>query len=295
MAYRVTHLRNGSFKLDAGSMFGLIPKTVWSDWIDVDEHNRFTIQQNSLLLEGEDGSLVLIEAGIGGKVTDRERSIYGLGDDYRAVHESVLAAGREPEDVSAVVLTHLHFDHAGGLTRLDGSASPVVAFPNAEIIVQEREWKDAVANKSTMTKTYLKDHLTDGVAERLRVVPEDGPEEAQVLDDLWVLRTPGHTWGQQSVRFRCVGGPDDRADALAGRVVCFVSDVMPTHWHARPTTNLAYDVEPYTSMLERTKLMERAIAEGWVLMPNHDPADWPFFEPAVDPEHPKRWVLRELS
>lgn len=311
MAYRVHLLRNGRFSLDAGSMFGLIPKVVWQDWVEIDEQNRMTLQQNALLLEGEDGGLVLIETGIGGKITDRERKIYTLGDDFRPVHESVIAAGKDPADVSAVVVTHLHFDHAGGLTKLDGDGSPVLAFPNAEIIVQEREWKDAVAGKSTMTKTYLKDHLTSEVAERLRLIPPIGNggngsasvaasassplAQTQVLDDLWVFPTPGHTWGQQSVRFRCVGGEDERAEGLAGRSVVFVSDVMPTHWHSRPTTNLAYDVEPYVSMCERVKLLERASNEGWVVLPNHDPSEWPFFEVSPDPETPKRWVLTELG
>lgn len=295
MSYSVTLLRNGFFKLDAGSMFGLIPKTVWSSWVETDEHNRMTIQQNSLLLRGEDGGLVLIEAGIGDKFGDKERGIYGLGDDWRGVHESVVAAGHDPADVTAVIVTHLHFDHAGGLTTRDALGQAVPAFPNARIIVQEREWKDAIANKSTMTKTYLKDHLTPEIAERLELVPEDGPDEAEVLPGIKVFRTPGHTWGQQSVRFKCAGAAGEAPGALAGRIVCFAADVMPTHHHSRPTTNLAYDVECYTSMLSRTDLLQRAYDERWVLVPNHDPAGRPFFEASPDPDNPKRWRILPLA
>ncbi len=300
MPYTVHLLKNGSFKLDAGSMFGLIPKTVWQDWLDTDEHNRMTIHQNSLLLEGH-GNLVLIEAGIGGKVTDRERRIYALDDTHRPVHKSVRDAGFDPDDVTHVVLTHLHFDHAGGITRWNGdhhddaSHSTTLAFPNATIIVQEREWKDAVANKSTMTKTYLKDHLTPEVAEKLQLVPEDGEDEVEVLPDLCVFRTPGHTWGQQSIRFQVNDTGPSVPPNLAGRTVSFVADVMPTRWHARPTTNLAYDVEPYTSMLARSALVDRARSERWVVMPNHDPADHPFYEVGIDPENPKRWSLHPVA
>lgn len=302
MAYTVTLLRSGFFRLDAGSMFGLIPKTVWQRWVDTDDHNRMTLQQNSLLLESDAGGLVLVEAGIGDKFGEKEREMYGLGEDWRGVHDSVRAAGRDPAEVEAVVLTHLHFDHAGGLTTHDGAGHPVLAFPNARIIVQEREWNDAIANKSTMTKTYLKEHLTPDVAERLEPVPLDAPDEVEVLPGLTVFRTPGHTWGQQSVRFECAGpakraevGGDGVPAALGGRTVCFAADVMPTHYHSRPTTNLAYDVECYTSMLARGALLRRAYDERWVLLPNHDPSPHPFFTCEPDPDHPKRWRIDPLA
>lgn len=296
MGYSVTLLRNGFFRLDAGSMFGLIPKTVWERWVEVDEQNRMTLQQNSLLLESSDGELVLIEAGIGDKFGDKERAMYGLGEDWRGVHESVREADRDPADIGAVVLTHLHFDHAGGLTTFGEGGSIDLAFPNARIIVQEREWQDAIANKSTMTKTYLKEHLTPEVADRLDVIGEDEPDEVEVMPGLRVIRTPGHTWGQQSVVFDCVGcGAEGMPEGIAGRRLCFVSDVMPTRWHSRPTTNLAYDVEAYTSMVARQKLMQRASDEGWAVMPNHDPSPSPFFTIEPDAENPRRWRVDPVA
>lgn len=261
MPWSHTLLRNGPFWLDAGSMFGVIPRVVWSKWLAVDDRNRMKMQQNSLLLE-RDGKLVLIEAGVGDKFGAKEREIYSLDD--RAVHDSLAEADCDPRDISAVILTHLHFDHAGGITRRDpsGSGKPILTFPNAEVIVQRREWEDAIANRSTMHKTYLREHLTDEVAERVRLV--EG--EAEVLPGITALPMPGHTWGQQAIRF----------DAPASRTICFVPDVMPTHLHCRPSASLAYDVEAYTSMQSRASLLARASEAAWTLCLVHE-ADHPFF------------------
>lgn len=282
-----TLLRAGRFLLDAGCMFGIIPRVVWSKWFPtvgpgaIDGLNRMPLQQNCLLLESG-GRLVLIETGIGDKFPPKERSIYAqesLPDGTpRAIHHALAEKKARPEDISAVIVTHLHFDHAGGLTRLnpDNPERPALTFPNAEVFVQQQELDDALANRSTMNKTYLSSHLTPEVRERFR--PVRG--EAEVLPGVTVFPTPGHTWGQQCIRF---------TDAK-GRTVCFVSDVMPTARHARATTNLAYDVEPYTSMLERMKLLERAEREGWVLVLDHDP-DNAAYAVNRDPENPRAFAL----
>jgi glyoxylase-like metal-dependent hydrolase (beta-lactamase superfamily II) len=279
MGYTCRLLRNGGFKLDAGAMFGLIPRVVWTRWLEPDAENRMPLQQNCLLLEGH-GRRVIVEVGIGDKFGAKEREMYAM--EERSVHDALREAACDPDDVDAVIVTHLHFDHAGGLTRWhsDNGDRTMLTFPNAEIITQRREWEDAIANKSTMHKTYLSTHLTDQVAEHARLV--DG--EMEVLPGLRVLPCPGHTWGQQAVLI-----DDDK-----GRTVCFVPDVMPTRLHARPTCNMAYDVEPYTSMLERTKLLERASDEGWVLVLDHEPGH-PAFTARVDPEKPGSYVLEEVE
>ncbi len=274
VTWRPTLLRTGAFRLDAGCMFGLIPKVVWSRWFPqapaseggIDELNRMGLQTNSLLLEGSDGRLVVVEVGIGDKTAPKEQAIYatemaGSGRP-RAIHDALVEVGASPRDISAVIVTHLHFDHAGALTRLDPASGspdperPVLAFPDAEVIVQRQEWEDALANRSTMHRTYLRNHLTAEVARHVRLV--EG--EWEVLPGITVMPTPGHTWGQQCVRIAAPGG----------RTLVFVCDVMPTRRHARPTCNLAYDVEPYTSMLQRIKLLDRATDEDWTLVLDHE-------------------------
>lgn len=270
-------LRAGEFWLDAGAMFGIIPKAIWQRWLTPDDQNRMPLQQNSLLLEC-DGKLIVIETGIGDKFGEKERTIYRQQD--RHIHTALGEIDCSPDDIDAVILTHLHFDHAGGLTRLDPEnpdpAHPRLTFPNAEIIVQRREWEDAIANKSTMHKTYLRSHLNEDVAERLTLI--DG--EAEVFPDLWVWPVPGHTWGQQAVRF---------TDG-AGQTVVFTPDVMPTRYHSAPAACMAYDVESYTSQQERIKLLREAEAGAWLLALVHE-HDHPVFTVRPNTEKPGAYLL----
>ncbi|MFM9959382.1 MAG: MBL fold metallo-hydrolase [Phycisphaerales bacterium] len=261
-------LRAGEFWLDGGAMFGIIPRPVWLKWFPasgpaaVDENHRIPMQCNCLLLESEGAAgkqLVVIEVGIGDKFPPKERALYRQQD--RTVHDALHELGCDPKDVSHVICSHLHFDHAGGLTRRASPNAgpddpPALVFPNARVISQRREWDDALANKSTMHKTYLRNHLTPEVQERVVLI--EG--EREVLPGITAWPIPGHTWGQQAVRF---------TDTL-GRTVVFVPDVMPTRLHARPTTNMAYDVESYTSMQQRALLLERAARENWLLVLDHE-------------------------
>lgn len=276
-----TLLRCGSFRLDAGCMFGLIPRVVWTKWFPpgvIDDANRMPLQTNSLLLESG-GKLVLVEVGIGDKMSPKEHQMYAQelmpsgsgGGEPRCIHHALQEVDCCPEDISAVICTHLHFDHAGGVTRLGPTrdpAAPVLTFPNAEIITQKQEWDDALAGRSTMNKTYLPNHLNAAVRERIRLI--DG--EREVLPGISVIPVPGHTWGQQVIKITTARGP-----------LVFCNDVMPTALHCRPTTNLSYDVEPYTSMLERAKLLEHAVNESWTIVLDHEPGH-PVFKVAREQE-----------
>jgi glyoxylase-like metal-dependent hydrolase (beta-lactamase superfamily II) len=292
-------LRAGEFRLDGGSMFGLIPRSVWSRSVQADDKGRIAVQHNCLLLEGG-GKRVLIEVGTGDKLDPKSRDLFALGDRWigTALHE----ADCRPEDVNAVVVTHLHFDHAGALTRLPrsgeapewiGQASGMAGsrpdhgvcrtFSNATIFAQRREWEDALANKSVMTRTYFRDHL-DPVKDQLRLIESPPPFSPGIIpgrDDLprapldlretplpglpgiSVFLAPGHTWGQQAIKF---------ADTK-GRTVVFTPDVMPTAAHLGATYNLAYDVEPYTSMLTRRWFLSEAADRGWLLVLDHEPGN----------------------
>jgi glyoxylase-like metal-dependent hydrolase (beta-lactamase superfamily II) len=273
-------LRAGSFRLDGGSMFGVVPKVLWSKLVTPDEHNRIPLQTNCVLLRraGDHltGETILIETGFGQKWSDKERSIYEL--ERRTVVDAMVEIGVSPADIQHVIVTHLHFDHAAGLTSYEspGGDRIVPTFPNARIHVQKSEWDDALANKSTMTRTYLRTHL-DPIADQLRFIT--GEDEVIPGSGIFAWPMPGHTWGQQAIRFQDGDG-----------TLCFAGDVLPTVHHVGLAFSLAYDMEPYTSMLSKRALLTRAAAENWRLILDHEPGH-PVVRVTRDPERPDRFAL----
>ncbi|MCK4871723.1 MAG: MBL fold metallo-hydrolase [Phycisphaerales bacterium] len=249
-------LRAGSLRLDGGAMFGIIPKPLWSKLIEPDEQNRITLQTNCLLLRADDGSrTVLIETGYGDKFPEKDRRIFGMED--RSISDALAEVSVDPASIDAVIITHLHFDHAGGVTQLAGASRPTPTFPNARIIVQHTEWDDARANKSTMGRTYLSENL-DPITDKVRLI--DG--SAEVLPGIHVEPMPGHTWGHQMIRF-C----DEQG------TIAFAGDVMPTAAHVGLAYNMAYDVLPHTNMQTKRDYLARACDEGWRIIPPHEPGD----------------------
>jgi len=252
-------------------MFGVVPKALWKNLVEPDKLNRIRLQTNCLLLD--DGvRKVLVETGYGGKWTDKERTIFSL--QKRTVLDALAEIDVDPADIGFVIVTHLHFDHAGGLTHVDASGEAVASFPNAAVVVQRTEWKDALENKSTMTKTYLRSHL-DPIAEK--VLLADGMTD--VHPGLIVWPVPGHTWGHQAVRFETEDG-----------TVCFPGDVLPTLNHAAPAFNMGYDMLPHKNMQSKTTLLRQAAREGWRLILDHEP-DEPIVRVEAVPETPDRFVL----
>lgn len=262
MSWKWRVLRAGAFRLDGGAMFGIIPRPIWEKSVRPDDRHRIPLNTNCLLLEGH-GLRVLVEAGIGDKQGPKQREIYAMED--RSIVVALREAGVEPGQIDAVVLTHLHFDHAGGMSRLDAAGTPTPTFPRAEIFSQRQEWEDALANRSTMHSTYLRDHL-DPMAPAMRLVDGVASLErvsgARVrLPSIRVEPMPGHTFGQQAVFFE-----DDQ-----GQTVVFPGDLMPTVHHVGLPYNMAYDQIPFENMLRKKAFLERAAAEGWVVALDHEP------------------------
>ncbi|MEM1008729.1 MAG: MBL fold metallo-hydrolase [Myxococcota bacterium] len=247
------YLRAGRFGLDGGAMFGVIPKALWAERVSCDQENRIPLQTNCVLLQNHERN-VLIETGCGNKFSDKERSIFAL--EERWIADALQEHKISCSEITDVVLTHLHFDHAGGLTTLNQEGVPISTFPQANIFVQRTEWEDALANRSTMTKTYRREHL-DPIAEQVRCLDE----ATEIYPGLSVFPVPGHTWGQQAVVFH------DARD-----VCCFPGDVIPTQHHVGDAFNMAYDMLPYQNMQTKRRLLQRAYKERWRLILGHEVA-----------------------
>ncbi len=268
-------LRAGSFRLDGGSMFGVVPRVLWSRMVEPDEKNRIPLQTNCVLMEapspqpspgGRGSRRILIETGYGDKWTDKDRDIFAL--ERRWIADALREVSITPAQIDLVIVTHLHFDHAAALTRWNASRTNAIpSFPNAKIIVQRAEWEDALANKSTMTRTYLRSHL-DPIAQQIELV--DG--EAMIVPEigLRVMPTPGHTWGQQAVLWEDPEG-----------TLCFPGDIIPTVNHAGLAYSLGYDMLPHENMLNKKVLLERALHDNWRLVLDHEPGN-PVVRPLRD-------------
>jgi len=290
--YNWQWLRAGTLKLDGGSMFGVVPKSLWSKLAPADDLNRIPLAHNCLLLTRTDSSgrkqTIVIEVGSGDKFDPKSAQIYGLHGQDIAI--ALGCQGCKPGDVNHVIVSHLHFDHAGGLTRRvkDGetpdTTDPIplkLTFPNAIVHAQKREWDDAIANNAVMTRTYLKENLLP-VREQLRFIdsPDVYPKGhvpakdetpatrlldrcTEVLPGIFAFKTPGHTWGQQAILFM-----DER-----DQTVVFTPDVLPTVNHVGQPYNMAYDIEPYISSNSRRWFLDEAAKNNWLLVLDHEPGE----------------------
>lgn len=244
----------GRFRLDGGGMFGIIPRPLWSRIYPPDERGRIQLDTNCMLVRTGDET-ILIDTGNGTKMGAKERDIFGLepGD---TILPNLNRRGVPPEEITLVLFTHLHMDHSGGASHLEGDAV-VPSFPNARFLVQRREWEDALHNRSHMRTSYRLENL-EPLQQSGRLDLLDG--DAEVAPGVRVLVTGGHTPGHQCVSL-----------TSGGQTALYMADICPTPAHFRPTYNMAYDMEPYRTMEVKADLLERAAREDWILAFDHEP------------------------
>ena len=253
--WNVRALSTGRFRLDGGAMFGNVPKVLWSRKHAADDKNRIELELRVLLAEGH-GRRVLVDTGTGNQWDAKEQAIFDVAaGDEPGVCSALRAAGVDPADITDVVITHLHFDHAGGVTR-HGSDGPVLTFPKARHHVQRTNMETASAPNEREKASYLVRTVGPLSGADLHLV--DGGEE--ILPGVFVEPSDGHTTGLQTVR---VGAGD-------GAVV-FVADMFPTAAHVPPAWTMGYDLCPRTLMKEKRAILERAVRSGWALVLEHDP------------------------
>lgn len=256
-------VRAGWFRPDAGGFFGVVPKPLWSRLVETDERGRLQCRLNLLLIEA-DGKRVLVETGTGVRMGSKDRDIKGVegGDPVEALR----AVGEDPDSIDFVVVTHLHYDHAGGMLDVDGQP----AFPNARYVVQ-RDEAEAAHGDELRLQGIMEVEQLDAVRAAGQLAEVNG--EVELVGGVRVLRTGGHTRGSQAV---LVGSDHHgaRAGDPTGRAI-FWGDLIPTRWQVPVRWTSAYDDYPIDAIEVRNVLVARAAAEGWDCYFTHDPGDLP--------------------
>lgn len=251
---RITALVTSRFKLDGGSMFGVIPRPLWEKKCPADDRNRIDLSVNTLLLEtGEE--TVLVEPGMGSKYGSKLRDIYDL-EPLECV-DILRRLGCSPDGVDVVVPTHLHLDHAGASTVHDDSGRAVPAFPGARYVVQEEELRAATSPHPLERPSYVDEDfipiLASGQMETVRGTCE-------VAEGVFVEFSGGHTRGHQVVRLRC-----------GGEEALYIGDLVPTTAHLKLNWLMAWDMYPQVVYAEKERLLREAAERQMLVFFPHDP------------------------
>jgi glyoxylase-like metal-dependent hydrolase (beta-lactamase superfamily II) len=254
--YRVEVVSDCEFRLDGGAMFGVVPRNLWSRACPPDEQNRIRMNMNCLFIEGN-GQRILIDTGIGEKWSDKNQAMYGI-DRRRSFAESLRAiAGVAPGDITIVINTHLHFDHAGGNTVSDVSGNASPAFPNARYFVSRSEYEHAEAPSERDRASYLPDNwrpLKDSGQLELK------EPEYEVAPGLQMETHAGHNRSMQCARLK------------QGRETLFgFADLVPMRAHVPLAWIMGFDLYPVETLAAKKKLLPQAARENWTCLFYHDP------------------------
>jgi glyoxylase-like metal-dependent hydrolase (beta-lactamase superfamily II) len=235
-------------------MFGVVPKVLWQKKYPPAEDNYIPLTASPILVKTP-GALVLIESGIGNKLTDKQKKIYRIREEWSVVGDlRHLGIGRE--DIDIVVLTHYDFDHAGGVVMQNDAGDLALTFPKAKHVIQKKEWEDVLKPNIRSVNTYwpvnievMKGstnlHLVDGTA--------------QVVPGISVVHTGGHNGGHQIVTLES-----------KGEKALHLGDLLPTHAHANPLWVMAYDNFPMESIAGKEQWMKKGVAESMWFTFYHD-------------------------
>ena len=253
--WSVRTFRSGGLALDGGAMFGSVPRPMWERLVPPDAHHRIPLALRLLVLENRaENRLVLVDGGMGDKEDEAFRERFAVeGPPLRA---ALTEAGIDPEAITDVIVTHLHFDHVGGLTRKEGDGKVVPTLPNARHFLQLRNRENCLAPNPRERASYLRDNIDPLSEIDLELI--DGDEE--ILPGVRVERSDGHTFGMQTVRVE--GG---------GKVLRYLADLAPTHHHIRLPFTMGYDMCAQTVMEEKGRMIAAAREEEATLVFEHDP------------------------
>ena len=253
--WNIKIIETGLFKLDGGAMMGSVPKILWNKTNPSDELNRIVLSMRCLLLDnGND--VVLIETGIGNKNNQKFIDMFCIAQSSFPLKDGLKKHGYDLEDITHVILTHLHFDHAGGATYFDG-IDIIPTFPNAEYIISETNWDSGINPNPKDRASYLIENFEPIEARgQLRLVKDN----EQIMDTIEGLAFYGHTTGQQLIKI-----------TVDNDSLIFCSDLIPLKSHLKIPWIMGYDLNAMKTLEEKTLFLEEASRKKWLLFFYHDP------------------------
>jgi glyoxylase-like metal-dependent hydrolase (beta-lactamase superfamily II) len=258
--FELTIVSDGTYFLDGGAFFGVVPKTMWSKKAMPDEQNRLDAGLNSLLVRTGDKN-VLIETGIGNKLSDKLVKIY---KQPAKLLENLHSVGVAPEDIDVVINTHLHFDHCGWNTVRRGD-QVVATFPKAKYYVQRKEWEHGCLQLERDAISYMSPNY-DPLIESGQMELLDGDRE--IAPGISVKLFPGHTANMQAVIVES-----------RGKKACYISDLIPSSMHIDLTWVMAFDLFPLQTIESKKKYYGQALSQGWLTVFTHDDKNpWGYIE-----------------
>jgi glyoxylase-like metal-dependent hydrolase (beta-lactamase superfamily II) len=253
--YKIYPIETGRFSLDGGAMFGVVPKNLWEKSNPADSYNRIPLGLRSLLLESGN-QLILIDTGIGTKFDEKYSRIYNIDFSDYSLDNSLKRYGFSRTDITDVVITHLHFDHAGGITLIKNGILDLT-FPNAIHYIQEEQWNWALNPSEKDKASFIKNDF-QLLEKRKKLNKLAGPME--LFEGIELLVMYGHTQGMQLVKLH------DSENTLL-----YCADLIPTSSHIPVSWVMAYDNNPLITMNEKSRLLPLAAENQWILFFEHDP------------------------
>jgi glyoxylase-like metal-dependent hydrolase (beta-lactamase superfamily II) len=251
---------DGTYPLDGGAFFGVVPKVLWSRKVQADAQNRVWAGLNSLLIRTGKQN-VLVETGIGNKLPEKMVKIYG---QPAQLLENLAAGGVAPDDIDVVINTHLHFDHCGWNTLRRGD-KVAATFPRAKYYAPRGEWEYSRKPSDRDAISYINENY-DPLIESGQMELVGGDRE--IVPGVRVEVFPGHTAHMQAVIVES-----------GGKTACYISDLIPTSAHIDLTWGMAFDLYPLDTIASKKRYYERAIPERWLTVFTHDPVvPWAYVE-----------------
>ena len=250
--FELTFVSDGTYFLDGGAYFGIVPKPLWSARVAADEQNRVVVGLNSAVVRTGKHT-VLIETGIGNKLSNKMQRIY---QPKMRLLDNLAAAGVALEKIDVVINSHLHFDHCGWNTVMNNGAA-VATFPNATYYAPRGEWEAGREQRERDAVSYISDNYDPLIhSGQMKLVERD----QEILPGIALRNYPGHTRAMMAVLL-----------ASGGKTACYISDLIPSSAHLDLTWGMAYDLFPLETIANKKRFYAEAVPGNWLVLFTHDP------------------------